>query len=376
MNNPEISIIMPVYNVEEEIYPTLKSILDQTYESIEVIIIDDGSVDNTNPILERYLKLDSRIKLLETDAEGEAYAQNLGLKQARGKYVMFLKTGTLISSNLIEYLLQILDTHQCGILAYDYFTITEKEFHNYDPIPAPQQQAENLTSLDSNQYFENLSSENIHDFVHTCVLWNKLINKSILSNFEFDITKNIPIPFALQKLLTSHIPIIISNQKLIAVTQTDKYLKQISFSYDELDKIDFLQNLLIYFKKVGNTTAMKNISIRLLDLLYKIRIKLNNIRLDIYDLDEQKKAINNKFSSIRKFLITRYPENKEEYTEYFDKYKQILDTENFVNNHPELYPKISTTKDITDTETKTETDIEMDVEMDVENEQLKTDELI
>ena len=99
---------MPVYNVEDNIYPTLRSILDQTIENIEVIIIDDGSVDNTNKILKRYSKLDSRIKLLETDAEGEAFAQNLGLQEAKGKYVMFFNAETLMSSNLLEYFLQIL----------------------------------------------------------------------------------------------------------------------------------------------------------------------------------------------------------------------------------------------------------------------------
>lgn len=339
MNDPQISIIMPVYNVEENIYPTLKSILDQSYESIEVIIIDDGSVDNTNLILERYSRLDSRIKLLETDAEGEAFAQNLGLQEAKGKHILFLKPGTLISSNIIEYSLQILDTHQCGILAYDYFKITEKEFHNYEPIKAPKQKEENLIALDSNQYFENLSSEGTHDFVHTCVLWNKLIDKSLLKNFEFDVNKNIPIPFAIQNLLTSHIPIIISNQKLIAVAETDKYFEQTSFSYNELDKIDFLQDLLKYFKNSNNPLAIKNISIKLLDLLYKIRLKLSDFHLDIYDLEEQKTAIDHKFSSLRKFLKSRYPKYEKEYLNYFEKYKQILYMENFVAKHPNLYPE-------------------------------------
>ena len=64
MNDPQISIIMPVFNVEENIYPTLKSILDQSLESIEVIIIDDGSVDNTNKILKRYLRFEKKKQLL------------------------------------------------------------------------------------------------------------------------------------------------------------------------------------------------------------------------------------------------------------------------------------------------------------------------
>ena len=366
MNDPQISIIMPVFNVEENIYQTLKSILDQSLESIEVIIIDDGSVDNTNKILKRYLRFDSRIKLLETDAEGEAFAQNLGLQKAKGKYIMFFKVGMLMSSNLLEYFLQILNTHKCGILTCDYFTITEKAFHNYSPIEPPLQAQEKLMQLDSNQYLENLSLESTHDFIHTCVLWNKLIDKSLLTNFEFDTNKDLPNPFAIQKLLTSHIPIITSTQKLVATAPIDEYLEQICFSYNELDKIEFLQNLLAYFKKANNTTALKNIAIKLLDLLYKIRLKLNNSRLDIYDLDEQKTAINHKFSSVRKFLKSRYPENQAEYSDYFDKYKKILDLENYIANHPKLYNPIPTLQELVYNE---------DEEYNEDDEKLKTDEL-
>lgn len=336
---PEISIIIPVFNVEETIYPTLKSILDQTFENIEVIIVNDGSVDNTQRILKRYAKLDSRIKLLDSHAEGEAFAQNLGLKTATGKYVMFFKVGNIMSSNLFEYLFPIMETHKCGIIACDYFMTSELEFHGYYSIESPEKEEENLTFIDSNKYFENMSSTDDHIFKTTCVFWNKLIDKSILANFEFDTSKLIPNPFAIQKLLTSHISMIVSNQKLIAMAKIDEFFEQISFSYNELDKIEFLQNLLIYFKKSNNQIALKNTAINLLDLLYKIRLKLNSHFADIYDLEEQKANINQKFSSVRKFLKSHYPDSKSEYIDYFNKYKKILDSEIYIKNHPSLYPE-------------------------------------
>lgn len=329
---PHISIIMPVYNAEETIYPTLKSILDQTFESIEVIVVDDGSVDNTLRILKRYSKLDSRIKLLETNAEGEAFAENLGLQSATGKYIMFFKTDALMSSNLFEYFLPIIEKRKCGIITCDYFTTTEPAFHNCEPLEAPKQEQEILTTLDSNQYLENLSLEDNHAFQSTCVLWNKLIDRSFLTNFKFDTTKKIPNPFASQVLLSSHIPTVVSNQKLIVTTTVDDFYERISFNYDELDKIDFLQNLLVSYKQRNNPTAVKNIAIKLLALLVQIRMKLSGFCVDIYDLDEQKTNINKKFSSIRKFLKSRYPESANEYEHYFETFNKILNCEKFIEN--------------------------------------------
>ncbi len=91
MNCPKVSVIIPSYNSSETIRRALNSVLTQTYSDIEVIIVDDCSMDDTVEILKNYRNMDPRVKLLSTDINGgPGVARNVALKQARGEYIAFL----------------------------------------------------------------------------------------------------------------------------------------------------------------------------------------------------------------------------------------------------------------------------------------------
>lgn len=87
---PEISIIVPVYNVEKYLHKCLDSIINQTFVDFEVILINDGSTDGSKKILENYLKKDCRFKLIEQYNQGLSSARNADLKVVKGKYISFL----------------------------------------------------------------------------------------------------------------------------------------------------------------------------------------------------------------------------------------------------------------------------------------------
>ncbi len=86
---PAVSVIMPIYNAERFLRGTLKSILSQTLQNIEVICVDDGSSDDSGDILEEFAKLDERVHTVHTQNRGAGAARNTGLRLARGKYVVF-----------------------------------------------------------------------------------------------------------------------------------------------------------------------------------------------------------------------------------------------------------------------------------------------
>ncbi len=86
----KISIIVPVYNVEKYLKECIESILSQTYKNIEIILIDDGSTDNSGKICDEYLKKDSRVKVIHKENGGLSDARNTGIEIASGKYIGFV----------------------------------------------------------------------------------------------------------------------------------------------------------------------------------------------------------------------------------------------------------------------------------------------
>ena len=97
MNNPLISIIIPVYNSEKYLKECLDSIINQTYNNLEIIIIDDESSDNTIDIINKYN--DSRIKIYRKNNEGVSEARNLGLSKVTGDYILFIDSDDYLSNN-------------------------------------------------------------------------------------------------------------------------------------------------------------------------------------------------------------------------------------------------------------------------------------
>ena len=97
-----VSVIIPCYNVERYISHCLDSILQQTEKNIEIICVDDGSKDDTTNILKKYQNKDERIHIIITENRGVASARNLGIKEATGKYIMFVDSDDYIDKNMIK----------------------------------------------------------------------------------------------------------------------------------------------------------------------------------------------------------------------------------------------------------------------------------
>ncbi|WP_455970802.1 glycosyltransferase family 2 protein [Bacteroides congonensis] len=104
MNNPKHSIIVPAYNTGDAIHRCIDSVLKQTYANWELIIVDDGSKDNTLEIIEEYAKNDNRIRVIHISNGGVSNARNVGLAEAQGEYVMFVDSDDWIEP---EYLQQV-----------------------------------------------------------------------------------------------------------------------------------------------------------------------------------------------------------------------------------------------------------------------------
>lgn len=102
---PLVSIIVPIYNTKKYLSACLDSIIAQTYQNLEIILIDDGSTDHSGQIADNYTKKDSRIKITHQKNQGQSAARNLGLTMVKGEYVSFLDSDDEIKPTFIEKLL-------------------------------------------------------------------------------------------------------------------------------------------------------------------------------------------------------------------------------------------------------------------------------
>lgn len=112
---PKVSVIIPTYNREEYISDTVQSVLDQSYRDFEIIVIDDGSTDNTAEKLEKY---NSKIKLIRQKNSERAVSRNNGIKNSSGKYIAFLDSDDKWVPNKLEKQIKILDNKSQFILVY------------------------------------------------------------------------------------------------------------------------------------------------------------------------------------------------------------------------------------------------------------------
>lgn len=113
MNFPKISILVPIYNAELYLKECLLSLINQTYKSIEIICIDDGSRDNSGDIVKHYMALDHRITLISQENRGLSAARNAGLKIATGEYIMFCDSDDYFQLDAIELCVREIITHNC-----------------------------------------------------------------------------------------------------------------------------------------------------------------------------------------------------------------------------------------------------------------------
>lgn len=115
MKNHLITVVIPVYNVEDYVYNCIQSIINQTYKNLEIIVVNDGSTDKSGDICDRIAESDYRIKVIHKKNEGLSSARNIGIDNAKGKYIVFVDSDDTIDYNMIEELLSICLTNRADI---------------------------------------------------------------------------------------------------------------------------------------------------------------------------------------------------------------------------------------------------------------------
>lgn len=170
-----ISIIVPIYNVEKYLNKCIESIVNQTYENIEIILIDDGSNDNSGIICDEYAKKDNRIIVVHKENGGVSSARNKGLKIAKGEWISFVDADDWIEQTFCQTLLNKVTQEQADIALCGYNRITDNQI---EKINANNQEV----FLNSNEYLvKSLNPQTGFGFCHM-----KLIKKEVLKSISFN----------------------------------------------------------------------------------------------------------------------------------------------------------------------------------------------
>ena len=176
-----ISVIVPVYNVEKYLSKCLDSIINQTYQNLEIICVDDGSTDSSPMILEEYAKKDSRIKIITRQNGGLSAARNTGVKNATGEFVSFVDSDDWIDLETYEKAIRHFSEGVDSVCWYAALVCEEGVECDFDGEKNWHRvKFSGKTTLDGDSFFK-----------HTFTVWNKLWRRSIIEKYKIDFPEGI-----------------------------------------------------------------------------------------------------------------------------------------------------------------------------------------
>lgn len=174
---PQISVIVPVYNVEKYLHRCIDSILAQTFTDFELLLIDDGSKDNSGAICDEYAARDSRVQVFHKENGGVSSARNLGLDNAQGEWITFVDSDDWIEPILIESCVAVIrKKHNIDVIRYGYY---EEESLNKQIIRCSSNENDIIFSL--NTFFEKCDNYCYWGFV-----WNTAFRRDLIRELRFD----------------------------------------------------------------------------------------------------------------------------------------------------------------------------------------------
>lgn len=267
----KVSVIIPVYNSEKYINQCIDSVLDQTYNNIELILINDGSTDNSLEILKKYKSKFSQIKIINQNNSGVSYSRNIGLKTATGDYIMFIDSDDIIIKNYIEQMMEYLQKNNLDIIKSSYKKF-KKDISNCINVSFFKENYKIINKNEINKLFIETTN-----FNSSCM---QIINKKIIDNNKIEFENNIG--FAEDFLFTykvfevaNKIGYINNNgyvcrENIKSISRTGQINKQIKNCLDTIKSYKILYNdknyedvsnkILLHITYLIRSISVKNIS--------------------------------------------------------------------------------------------------------------------
>ena len=283
-----VTVIIPVYNVEMYLPLCINSILKQTYQNLEIILIDDGSTDDSPGICDTYALKDNRIKVIHQQNQGAAVARNTGLENATGEYIVFVDSDDFINEKMIEKLYIALKQTDSDLSICNFKYTSE----NGKEIDLKETDIKNEV-LYTEEIIDKLFQNNNCGYI---VIWNKMYKKDLWKQIRY------PVGVIYEDEAVIH-HIFSKCKKVATISDELYYYRQVSGSImhserteKNLDKYLALADRLMFFK---NTVNKENIR--------KLAYQYWYHYLDDYYYFSKRNRNSARLKQMKKTLLSVYP---------------------------------------------------------------------
>ena len=253
-NNILVSVVVPVYNVEKYLSRCVDSILRQTYNNLQIILVDDGSNDKSAVICDEYAKKDTRILVIHKTNGGLSDARNVGIDNAKGDYICFIDSDDFVRETYVEGLL-------CVILEYNAdIAVCLFEKGNGDRFnDVTEENHQNIIVLNNIEALNKLYDDILN--VNMVIACNKLYSKNLFNKIKFPVGKIHEDEFTTPKLLFEAKKIVIINKKDYYYFQSPNSIMRSEFKINRLDALEAFEERINLFNQKGlNELANKTLS--------------------------------------------------------------------------------------------------------------------
>lgn len=182
MSEPLVSIIVPLYNGEQTIERCLASIRNQSYKNIEVLIVNDGSKDHSMKVLKKFKESDPRFHILNKGNSGVSDSRNLGMKNAKGKYLQFVDSDDWLVKDATETFVTAAETHHCDMIITDYHRVVNHKIYIRGHIP----EEGLLSRLEFAEYMMKAPANFYYG-----VMWNKFFRTEIVKSHKLKCSRDL-----------------------------------------------------------------------------------------------------------------------------------------------------------------------------------------
>lgn len=205
----KISVIVPIYNISNYLNRIILCLINQTYKNLEIILIDDGSTDDSGKICDEFKKKDNRIKVIHQKNSGVSVARNRGIEVSTGEYIGFVDSDDYISLEMYEVLYNNLIKTNSDVSVCSYISFKEK---------IPSFEKKDITKIFSNV---EVLKDIITDGLITNFLWNKLFKKELFEGIKFPINKIYEDMYVLPRIFSKTKNVVYTESKLYGYFQRE-----------------------------------------------------------------------------------------------------------------------------------------------------------
>ncbi len=290
----KISVIVPIYNVEKYLEECLNSIINQTYQKLEIILIDDASTDRSLDICRKFKNKDRRIKLIiNRQNKGVAYCRNTGIRHVTSKYVIFVDSDDYINTNMIKKLYNLKNKYTADISMCKFNNISDKSINNINDEEC------NEKVLEKEEKFNILYDKNQEIKLCAVVIWNKLYNIDIFKNIKYPSGSIHEDEMAAHLILNNAKKIVFTTERLYNYRKREGSITSSEYTVKRQDILDALIRRYYFFKKKGINKLASN---TLKNYCYFI-IKHYKCSIDYKLSNEVKSNLMNKLKAVLKDLM-------------------------------------------------------------------------